>query len=412
MDPIFKFPASPGTPLFPVSPERANRQHLPALPLSPSLPSNLNNLRDDPFALHSRNTSDVQGKVTQFNNLSKEVVQRRKDNEAALKRAVVGREEAEGETRRLREECRTLRKEIEEGRGREQRVGERLEGVMEELHRTKETHGHSQARYEKEVRRARKEAFKSSSVLVKLQEELKSTRNAFSALQENTELQRAKVERREEETFAAQYQLVGVQEELEKMRHQIKLVEEERDTLKSNLREEEVARIAAEGRIVLPVSRDGDEFASPKKEKRSERRRSGKENVDREVRGQNGIDEVTLWTELAEEEVTELTLTKKKLSIEKESRLKAEATVEFMKLERQFENCSCRTKKENRREGRESRKGSVGQTLVDEVALGKELAEEEVNEVTQLKEKLSMEKELRLKAEDKIEFMNMYSLFK
>ena len=412
MDPIFKFPASPGTPLFPVSPERANRQHLPALPLSPSLPSNLNNLRDDPFALHSRNTSDVQGKVTQFNNLSKEVVQRRKDNEAALKRAVVGREEAEGETRRLREECRTLRKEIEEGRGREQRVGERLEGVMEELHRTKETHGHSQARYEKEVRRARKEAFKSSSVLVKLQEELKSTRNAFSALQENTELQRAKVERREEETFAAQYQLVGVQEELEKMRHQIKLVEEERDTLKSNLREEEVARIAAEGRIVLPVSRDGDEFASPKKEKRSERRRSGKENVDREVRGQNGIDEVTLWTELAEEEVTELTLTKKKLSIEKESRLKAEATVEFMKLERQFENCSCRTKKENKRKERESRKGNVGQTIVDEAALWTELLGEEITELTLLKEKLNIEKELRRKAEEQVEFMNMECLFK
>ena len=124
MDPIFKFPASPGTPLFPVSPERANRQFLPH---SPSLPSDLG----DPFVSnHVKAPSDVQGKVAQFNNLSKEAAQRRKDHEAALKRAVLGREEAESETRRTKDESSVLRREIEEGRGRERRVGERLEALM------------------------------------------------------------------------------------------------------------------------------------------------------------------------------------------------------------------------------------------------------------------------------------------
>lgn len=124
MDPVFKFPASPGTPLFPVSPERANRQHLPQ---SPSLPSNL----IDPFTSHHvKAASDVQGKVAQFNNLGKEASQRRKDNEAALQRAVLGREEAESETRRVKEESSVLRKENEEGRRRERRVGERLETLM------------------------------------------------------------------------------------------------------------------------------------------------------------------------------------------------------------------------------------------------------------------------------------------
>ena len=124
MDPVFKFPASPGTPLFPVSPERANRQHLHQ---SPSLPSNL----IDPFTSHYEKVpSDVQGKVAQFNSLGKEAAQRRKDNEAALQRAVLGREEAESETRRLKEESSVLRKENEEGRGRERRVGERLEALM------------------------------------------------------------------------------------------------------------------------------------------------------------------------------------------------------------------------------------------------------------------------------------------
>ena len=126
MDPIFKFPASPGTPLFPVSPERANRQQLPQ---SPSLPS-ISHIHNDPFIAHSRGSSDVQGKVAQFNSLSKEAAQRRKDNEAALKRAVLGREEAESETRRLKEENRVLRLDIEEGRARERKVAERMEGLM------------------------------------------------------------------------------------------------------------------------------------------------------------------------------------------------------------------------------------------------------------------------------------------
>lgn len=127
MDPKFSIPASPGTPLFAVSPERANRQPLPQ---SPSLPSDLLNLRDSFATSHVRTSSDVQGKVAQFNNLSKEAAQRRRDNEAALKRAVMGREEAESETRRLKEENRQLRREIEEGRGRERKVAERVDGVM------------------------------------------------------------------------------------------------------------------------------------------------------------------------------------------------------------------------------------------------------------------------------------------
>lgn len=127
MDPVFKVPPSPGFPLFPVSPERVNRQHLPQSPL---LPSGLSTSQEDSFISPSKASSDVQGKVAQFNNLSKEAIQRRKDNEAALRRAVVGREEAESETKRLKEENKLLQKEMEEGRSRERRVGERVESVM------------------------------------------------------------------------------------------------------------------------------------------------------------------------------------------------------------------------------------------------------------------------------------------
>jgi len=75
----------------------------------------------------------VYDKVNQFNNLSIAMQSKqmeRKTADAALKRALLGREEAEAELKRLREEHQLLRKDVEEGRERERKVGERLEAVM------------------------------------------------------------------------------------------------------------------------------------------------------------------------------------------------------------------------------------------------------------------------------------------
>jgi len=73
----------------------------------------------------------VHEKITQFNTLAFQGKQlERKANDAALKRAMLGREEAESETRRYREETRALRRQVEEGRERERKVGVRLETVM------------------------------------------------------------------------------------------------------------------------------------------------------------------------------------------------------------------------------------------------------------------------------------------
>lgn len=55
----------------------------------------------------------------------------------------MGREEAESETRRLRDENRALRREIEEGRARERRVGERVEGVMVHYRKKSRTKGYA-----------------------------------------------------------------------------------------------------------------------------------------------------------------------------------------------------------------------------------------------------------------------------
>lgn len=77
------------------------------------------------------------------------------------------------------------------------------------------------------MRRARKEAFKSSSTVVKLQEELKGARSELSVTKSDLGLHRVKVSKREQEAFEAQYKLVGAQEESEKMKQEIEKVKQE-----------------------------------------------------------------------------------------------------------------------------------------------------------------------------------------
>lgn len=75
--------------------------------------------------------SSVHDKINQFNSLAMQSKQlERKTADAALKRAMLGREEAETEMRRYRDEAKQLRKQVEEGKERERKVGERLETVM------------------------------------------------------------------------------------------------------------------------------------------------------------------------------------------------------------------------------------------------------------------------------------------
>ncbi|CAK7262844.1 hypothetical protein SEPCBS119000_000193 [Sporothrix epigloea] len=223
------------TPLQVVPPERVNQQQG-------------SHSGSDP------NIASVTDKISQYNSLAMQSKQlERKTADAALKRAMLGREEAETEMRRYREEARQLRKHVDESRHREQRLGERLESVMENYGRTKETHTHTQALWEKEIRRARKETFKSQSAIVKLQEELKAARTAARASEEALVHEKERSKAREQEAFQARYELVSCQEELEQTLQKIKMVEQERDAFRSLAKsEEDVARIASEGRLPLP----------------------------------------------------------------------------------------------------------------------------------------------------------------
>ncbi|KAI9754816.1 MAG: hypothetical protein M4579_004541 [Chaenotheca gracillima] len=336
MEDPFGMGRSSGTPLYPISPERANQQRPPQLPTSPSLPElneNRNLLRG----------SDVQHKVAQFNSMNKDAADRRRIHEAALRRAVMGREEAESDNKRMKDELGEFRKEVADSKDRERRVAERLEALMEEVHRAKSTQAHTQAAYEKELRRVRKEAFKSSSALVKLQEELKATRNHLRLAQSDVEQQKSRVEVREHATFKAEYNLVELQQELDEMREQKRKVEEERDGLCASLKGEEIARIAAEGKIALPPSREADEFSSPVKTKKT------KANTKKKRKSSIPYDFSIFYTDSEEDRDDELRMRKdlarlkRLLSFERSRYAEMEDMLEMRNVECQFKCCPCRT---------------------------------------------------------------------
>ncbi|PTB66438.1 hypothetical protein BBK36DRAFT_1119041 [Trichoderma citrinoviride] len=278
--------------------------------------------------------SPVHDKISQFNSMSAQSRQlERKTADAALKRAMLGREEAEAEMRRLKDEARDLRQEIEEGKERERRVGERLETVMENYGRAKETHAHTQALWEKEIRRARKENFKAQSTIVKLQEDLKNTRAATKLLvEESLQQEREKGRARDAELFEAKYQASSLQDQLEQALERMKLVEQERDAYKVAAKNEEVARLAAEGRIPLPTEQSDDEFASPPR-----KRRLASTIRCRDPRVSLSTMEVvsSAASELEIEQLTE------QLQWERQRADRAQEMIEFMQAECQMHCCPC-----------------------------------------------------------------------
>ena len=158
--------------------------------------------------------------------------------------------------------------------------------------------------------------------MVKLQEELKSAHNAAKIAHADLEQQKERSTNREQEAFAARYQLVGVQEELALTQEKIKLVEQERDVLRTIAKNEEIARIAAEGHLPLPISPEDDEFASPKKARKS-------------------LDPVTILSSAASEE--ELDNLRIKLEWEERRASRALDQVDFLEAECRLNVCASRT---------------------------------------------------------------------
>ncbi|KAJ5925902.1 hypothetical protein N7454_007412 [Penicillium verhagenii] len=345
---------SPTKALNPVSPERMNQQTIPA---SPSLPSEL-------LSLHHKNikgVSEVQAKVAFLNSLARagspSAQAQAATNNAALQRAILGREEAESALTSAQEE-------LSDAQSRERRISERLESLLEELHGTKERQAHERSIFEKEIRKARKEAFRAGSTLVKLQEELKHAKSETKALKDEVGTEREAKDHAKQEAFERAYALAGLTEELEVLKGKLRSMEAANHSNKlevraHEIRKEDFGRMSlAEGDLAFlttprrPKRAAADSIRSPAQERESENfaeatppKRLRLSEATSPVK--EYVANVTAPTELESELIDEL---KDELYFERRQRVQAEEMVHFLNIECQFERCSCRVaEKEGRR---------------------------------------------------------------
>jgi hypothetical protein len=173
-----------------------------------------------------RQSIDVQSKVAFLNSLAGQPAspsrQQGITSHSALQRALLGREEAENALR-------TSNAQLAEAEVRQRKISERLESMMEELQLVKERQAHERQVFEKEVRKARKDAFRAGSAMVKVQEDLKESRLEAKNLRAESQHEKLEKEKAKQEAFERAYALAGLMEEVEVMREKIKSMETARE---------------------------------------------------------------------------------------------------------------------------------------------------------------------------------------
>jgi hypothetical protein len=358
----FKIPASPVTPLQQLSPDRINQQRIPA---SPSLPNQLSN---SDLKL-PRQSIDVQSKVAFINSLNQAGSPSRQQGSSAhsaLQRALLGREEAENALRNSNTQ-------LAEAEVRQRKISERLESFMEELQAVKERQAHERQVFEKEVRKARKDAFRAGSALVKIQEDLKESRAEAKTLRAEAQHERFEKEKSKQEAFERAYTLAGLLEEVEVMREKMRSMEAAREAevleeQSRSLQREEDHRLLAELR-----QQEEQEHASHSPEaqikqetqeaietvhirqNRFERDLSEElpqsESVGRRSVSLGIYQSQQLSPEMRQDPTTDaderLLDLNTELQWEKKLRTRAEEMIHFLQMECQFKICACRVAEKN-----------------------------------------------------------------
>lgn len=316
--------------------------------MSPSLPADL---------LHGphkspKSASDVQSRVAFLNNLARGDAPTSAQHSssgghnAALQRAILGREEAESALANASAQ-------LCEAQARERRISERLESLLEELQTAKERQAHERVVFEKEIRKARKEAFRAGSTLVKLQEELKNSRTETKGLKDEVFAEREAKAKAKQEAFERDYALASMTEELEVLKGRLRSVEANNH---SNALEAQAQRMSKGnlGRLSLA---EGDLafLTTPRKPKRSADDSVNSPALDTANRpSSDGTPQKKLrlsdsTTQAESPDITTIDSLratiedlKDELGYEKWLRVDAEGIIEFLNIECQFKACSCR----------------------------------------------------------------------
>ncbi|KAL4747710.1 hypothetical protein BDW72DRAFT_206279 [Aspergillus terricola var. indicus] len=376
--------SSPSKALNPLSPERMNQQ---TTPNSPSTVSDTLRMQRK----SQRGLSDVQARVAYLNNLARggspggTTGSTSTGGAAALQRAILGREEAESALARVSSQ-------LSEAQSRELRISERLESLLEELQNAKERQAHERLVFEKEIRKARKEAFRAGSALVKTQEELKHMRAEVKGLSQEVQSEREAKERAEQEAFERAYAVAGLTEELEEIKGKLRAAEAKNQAITlqharaREIKKQEVNRMSlAEGDLALlmtpsprkpkrPSDALGDELAQGPTQESAKPSSPAHQNTPPKKlvklsdplspRYPHQFEENPPLT--VQELVDRLQM---ELRWEKNERINAEKDVEFMQLQCMFKMCACRELESLENEARARKQERTAQKQEDEAIM-------------------------------------------
>lgn len=350
--PSFQSPQPQGTPLIPISPERINQQR--------STPSPSKSTEQSHHQSPSKGPAGVQSKVAFLNGLahnnspSPGPVFQSSTTSAALQRAILGREEAETALEGAASQ-------LSEARARERKISERVESLLEELQAVKKSQSHERAVFEKEVRKARKEAFRAGSNVVKAQDELKSSRSEIKGLKDELNEEREAKDQAKQEALENEYKLAGVTEELTALKEQFRSLEAKSHTDELEVKAEEICDETPEARPVLGELKGNvpEPITPAAKTGRKEKRTPSTRSIIRSMRRRRADSPNLRLLHPLDVELTDDYEYKENMDpenidpgyvedlridfkLERKERLRAEDTIKLMKMQCQFLACACR----------------------------------------------------------------------
>jgi hypothetical protein len=186
----------------------------------------------------------------------------------------------------------------------------------------------------KEFIDANNEKLRTSAMIPQLQSKMQGLQRSLQRAESDVKFKTDEAAKYKNEVYNLQLEIESVSnrlnEEVQTLSVKLGLVEGERDALKTSLKEEEVLRIAAEGQIPLPSAdrEETDEFASPVRSPRKPR------NISREDDDKENVS--------PKKNAVDLRFVQQELAAERRARERAEEQIDFMKMECQFQCCSCR----------------------------------------------------------------------
>lgn len=188
--------------------------------------------------------------------------------------------------------------------------------------------------HQKHARQMQTENLRVTNMVPTMQAKVQSLEKEVRRTRSDLDHKSREAENYKNQVYSLQVEFEGaiarLGEEVQTLKDTLKSVEGERDALKTSLKEEEVMRIAAEGHIPLPMAGadENDEFGSPvrspRKPRNARREDDDKENV------------------APKKSAVEYKLIQQELATERRLRERAQDQIDFMKMECQFQCCSCR----------------------------------------------------------------------